>query len=144
MKLIGGNSMSISKTVLIIIIITLLLIFGQCIKLVLDQVFGVAEKTLDPDNIVYNYEWFKMQYNDYLSLKSKIQIQEIEQNNYKQTYQNSWDEDAKKEYQRLSTIQTGLKYQLQDVIQEYNQKSSMINRNIFKDSELPYELNLEY
>ncbi len=133
-----------NKTVLIVIGIIIILIVGQFLKIGLDQIFGVTRKTINADNIIYNYEWFKMQYNDYLQLKSKIQIAELEQSTYKQTYQDNWDDKSKSEYQRLETIQTGLRYQLQDVIAEYNQKSSMINRNIFKDTDLPYELNTQY
>jgi hypothetical protein len=102
---------------------------------------NIYEKTLDADNVIFNYEWFKLQYNDYLSLKAKIEIAETEAESYKQNAA-QWTDNQRKEYERLASIATGLKYQLQDVISEYNAKSSMLNRNLFKDKELPYRLEV--
>ena len=107
----------------------------------LENAAKVYEKTLDADNVIFNYEWFKLQYNDYLSLKAKIEIAEEEADSYKQVSE-QWTDNQRKEYERLESIATGLKYQLQDVISEYNAKSSMLNRNLFKDKELPYRLEV--
>jgi hypothetical protein len=35
--------------------------------------YGVVDKTLDTDNIINNYEWFKMQYNSYQQIKGNIE-----------------------------------------------------------------------
>jgi len=123
---------------ILVVLIWLLLMF---VFVPLVNAARVYEKTLNADNVIFNYEWFKLQYHDYLSLKAKIEIAEEEANGYKQSA-TSWTDNQRKEYERLASIATGLKYQLQDVISEYNAKSSMLNRNLFKDKEPPYRLEV--
>lgn len=46
----------------------------------------------------------------------------------------------KEEDSRLSSIADGLRYQREDIEAKYNARSQMLNRKIFKSSDLPYQL----
>jgi len=100
---------------------------------------GVAKKTLDPDNVIYNYEYFKNQYNDIKALRTKYKAARQNADDYLKTAgpHDKWEHGVMNEYNRLNSIATGTFYQLTDAIADYNSKASMANRNIFKDSHLP-------
>ncbi len=81
---------------------------------------GVLERTLAPDQIIGNYQWYYDQYN-------AIQAQKA----------------------NLATLPTnarerpGLLMVLNSMIGEYNSRSKQINRNLWKASDLPYQLSME-
>lgn len=108
-----------------------------------DTAYGVVDKTLNADNAIYNYEWFKKEYADYISLKNKVQLSQQSLDSYTSTLpkeREKWTSDDKNELSRLNTILLGQKQQLQDLISEYNAKSQMANRTIFKTGDLPQQL----
>jgi len=74
---------------ILVVLIWLLLMF---VFVPLVNAARVYEKTLNADNVIFNYEWFKLQYHDYLSLKAKIEIAEEEANGYKQSA-TSWTDN---------------------------------------------------
>ena len=107
---------------------------------VIDSGKGVVQKTLNPDNVIANYEWFKQQYNDYLALKEKISAAEISYNSFKDELpkdRKEWTFEDKNELSRLKSISDGLKYQIKDIVSQYNAKSAMQNRSLFKTKDLP-------
>lgn len=111
---------------------------------VIDSGKGVVQKTLNPDNVIANYEWFKQQYNDYLALKEKISAAEISYNSFKDELpkdRKEWTFEDKNELSRLKSISDGLKYQIKDIVSQYNAKSAMQNRSLFKTKDLPEILN---
>lgn len=107
------------------------------------QPLKVVTKTFDADNIIYNYEWFKQQYNDYEAINNKIARAETSVNSFKENAgeRKEWTFEDKNEFSRLVSISDGLSYQKQDIISKYNARSQMANREIFKTNDLPIQLN---
>ena len=114
-------------TVLIIVaVVTILIAF-------LGKGAAVVDKATDPDAIIYNYEWFEQTYNDVLKmdrqiLQYKTELQEI-------------DKDKERElYYRKFTELSGLRAIRENLVSEYNAKSKMISRKMWKSKELPREI----
>jgi hypothetical protein len=105
---------------------------------------GVVDKTLNADNAIYNYEWFKRQYGSYIALGNNVKTSKENIVNFESklpTDRTKWAREDKDEDSRLNSILTGQKQQLQDLIGEYNAKSQMANRTIFKTGDLPQQLS---
>jgi hypothetical protein len=102
----------------------------------------VVKKTLNADNVIQNYEWYKQQYNDYLAINSKIIEADTSIAHFKRDAgkHSDWSFEDKNEYSRLTSIADGLRYQRADIVGKYNARSKMLNRDIFKTSDLPAEL----
>ena len=109
---------------------------------VADTAYQVTDKTLNADNVIYNYEWFKRQYNDYLAADRKIKNAEqaVKDFNDSAGPRDKWTFEDKTESARLQSIVTGIRQQRLDIRAEYNAKSQMANRSIFKTGELPDQL----
>jgi hypothetical protein len=134
------------KTLGVILLITLI---GWAVKLIffpvhivdktIDTAYKVVDKTLDADNVIYNYEWFKRQYQDYKAIQTKIAQAENSVKNFEKSAgeRSKWTFEDKNEYSRLNSITDGLKYQAEDIKAEYNARSKIANRSIFKTGELP-------
>jgi len=107
-----------------------------------DTAYQITDKTLNADNVIYNYEWFKRQYNDYLAINNKVRNAELAVKEFNDSVgpRDKWTFEDKTESARLQSIVTGLKQQRQDIISEYNAKSQMANRSIFKTGDLPEQL----
>jgi hypothetical protein len=99
----------------------------------------VINKTLDTDNIINNYEWFKRQYNDIKAIDKKIVIAENNVEKFKNDAgpRSDWTFEDKNEAARLDAIATGLKTSREDMVSLYNSRSQMANRAIFKTNDLP-------
>jgi hypothetical protein len=100
-----------------------------------DSAVDIVDKTYTADNAIYNYEWFKTQYEKIQANRNQIQNANNSLIEFKQTYGNtsSWDYETKQEYNRLNTIKLGLQNQDENLVAEYNARSKMANREIFKD-----------
>lgn len=112
---------------------------------VVDTGAQVVNKTLDADNVIYNYEFFKEQYHDYKAIKVKAERAVSSLERFKADLpedRTQWTFEDKNELSRLRSIADGMAYQLQDIVSEYNAKSKMINRKIFKGRDVPAELPL--
>jgi hypothetical protein len=106
--------------------------------------YQIADKTLDADNILQNYEFFKQQYQDYKALVSTVEMSQKQVADYKAQLpakRDSWSESDKNELDRLNIVLVGQKQQLNNIASEYNAKSKMQNRSLFKTKDLPYELD---
>lgn len=103
----------------------------------------VVQKTLNADNVIQNYEWFKQQYQDYNAINQKISDADSSIVRFKRDAgdRSKWTFEDKNEYSRLSSIYDGLKYQQADIAAKYNARSQMMNRELFKTSDLPLTLN---
>lgn len=110
---------------------------------VVDSAKGVVTKTLDSDNVIQNYEWFKQTYRDVLAAEAKITTLEDEKKMFMDSAgdRKDWSFEDKNEYSRLGSTISGLKNHRQDLVAQYNARSKMMNRSIFKGSDVPYELN---
>ena len=103
---------------------------------------NVIQKTLNADNVIQNYEWYKLQYNDYIAINRKIADADTSLAHFVNDLGNrkDWSFEDKNECSRLRSISDGLKYQRADIISKYNARSKMLNRDLFKTSDLPSEL----
>jgi hypothetical protein len=99
----------------------------------------LIEKTLDADNILYNYEYFKNQFRAVEAIEAKIVTHEAEVAQFKEDAgpRTDWTFEDKNESSRISSIVTGLKDQRNDMIADYNAKANMVNRKIFMGDDCP-------
>lgn len=107
----------------------------------------VISKTLETNNIIGNYEYFTDAYTNVIPRQKQAYI------NAKESYESfltllpadreKWKTADKAEASRLNSILLANKNVYVGTITEYNAKSQMLNRNIFKDRNLPYELSPE-
>jgi len=106
---------------------------------VLSRPAGVIDRTFNPDSMIHNYEWFKQTYQDVQALDQKIRNAQATVDDFKATAgpRSEWGYGAQTEFGRLSGVLLGLKNQRNDVAAEYNARSKMANRNIFKTGDLP-------
>lgn len=81
---------------------------------------GVAKKVVNPSAIVQNYEWFYDQYNAIKAQEANVAIIPAD-----------------------AVELPGLKMVLNNAIAEYNSRSRQITRNLWKASDLPYQISLE-
>jgi hypothetical protein len=102
----------------------------------IDTAYEVTNKTMTGENAIYNYEYFKSQEESISALYKKEARAKEEVESFKKLYGNpaKWGMEEKNEYARLNTVATGLGNQLDDAIADYNAKSKMVNRSIFKDN----------
>lgn len=124
-------------------LITIVVVGIRTVLLPAKTAADVIEKTLDANNVLANYEWFKTQYNDWEAIKSKVQQAENSVAIFKTDAgeRSNWTFEDKQESARLQSIADGLRYQKEDIEAKYNARSKMLNRNLFKTNDLPYELN---
>lgn len=104
----------------------------------------VIQKTLETDNIVGNYEYFIDAYNNVIPRQKQAYL------NAKESYESflsllpadreKWKTADKAEASRLNSIVLATKNIYVGSVTDYNSKSKMLNRNVFKDRNLPYEL----
>lgn len=105
-------------------------------------VSGVAERTFNADNMIHNYEWFKQQYQDVQAIGVKIGVAEGAISAFEASAgdRGTWKFDDRQEWSRLNTILLGLRGQRASMVAEYNAKTQMANRNLFRTGDLPAEL----
>ncbi len=101
--------------------------------------FGIISDNLNSENVKLNYEWFKQRHEDVKSLDTKIILAEEDVVEFKQEAgpRKEWKRDDRGEAARLRSIATGLKQQRADLVADYNARSRMINRAIFKGTDTP-------
>jgi hypothetical protein len=104
---------------------------------VASQPARIISKTLDADNVIYNYEWFKRQHEAIGAVERQIPIAEQQANTARARAARSSSFSAEQEDMRAEAILQGLRNQRENYIAEYNARSRMANRNIFKGSDLP-------
>lgn len=103
------------------------------------QAAKIVERTLDGDNVIYNYEWFHDTYEDIQALDRKIEVAREARDKANELYGpvGEWSFDQNQEYSRLASVLQGLVSQRADVAADYNAHARMVNRSIFKDGSLP-------
>ncbi|MEA3324061.1 MAG: hypothetical protein U9Q37_02835 [Euryarchaeota archaeon] len=101
----------------------------------IDSAGQVIDKTYDADNAIYNYEWFKTQHEDIQATERIISNTKIQMGNYKEMYGNAseWDWQTRQDYTSLSGKFLGQQNYYENLVAEYNARSKMANREIFKD-----------
>ena len=103
----------------------------------------VIERTLDPDNMIYNYEWFFNKYHDIEAYQGQITEAEGALQRFEDSAgeRSNWGFEDKQEWNRLNAVLLGLQNQRRSAIEDYNAKSEMVNRAIFKDGDLPVRID---
>ena len=109
------------------------------------QAARVIGKTIDADNVIYNYEWFKRRYQAIESINAKVASSQLAVTTFKAEAgeRSAWKREDREEAARLSSILLGLRQQRNDLAAEYNARSDMANRAIFKSGELPESISIE-
>lgn len=100
---------------------------------------GVLDETLNADNAIYNYEWFKQQSQDIKANQEKIYVAEQAVISFEAVAgdRSTWTFEDKTEDSRLRSIAQGLHSQDANLVGDYNARSSMANRSIFEDGLIP-------
>lgn len=92
----------------------------------------VINKTLETNNIIFNYEAF-------FDLKQKYDVRTVQIVDKQATLARATDPF---EVSRLQTELDALKYACRDLATRYNSDSVKINRGIFKSNDLPHTLDM--
>ena len=102
----------------------------------------VIDKTINADNAIYNYEWFKQQKQDIEVAKGQYQnaLQAEDAFTKAAGPRSGWTFEDKQESSRLASISLGLKNQIIQRTEDYNARAKMANRDIFRDGLLPEAL----
>lgn len=108
----------------------------------IDSGYDIIDKTYDAENAIYNYEWFKNMYEKIQATERQIGNTYMEMDAFKLDYGNTsiWDWQTKQDYSQLRTTYLGQKNYYETIVADYNAKSKMANKNIFKDS-LPFNVD---
>lgn len=103
------------------------------------QATRIMDKTIDADNVIYNYEWFHRQYGDLQAMTPKLTNAEAALADFERDAgpRSTWAFDDKQEHARLASIVLGLKNQRAEIVQTYNAHAGMSNRSIFIGSDMP-------
>ena len=112
------------KILVSFVVILLLTSCGQARKAI--------SHTIDVDTAFFNYEYFHSTYQDILSMEPKIE-----------NAWSMWKSPGLEAEQKVifQTNYSGLVNIMQSEIAEYNAKSSMWNRSLFKDKRLPFAIH---
>ena len=97
----------------------------------------LIDETINADNAIYNYEWFKQQKEDIDALGRKYNNAADSYDFYVSTIDGAKTFEDKTEIARLNTVKLGIKNQLEQAIANYNARAKMANRSIFQDSLVP-------
>jgi len=107
------------------------------------QAVRVYEKTLDADNAILNYEYFKQAYQDVRAMDVRQQNAESELAAFVSSAgpRDKWDRDDKTEHARLSSNVSGVKNVRADLVATYNARAKMANRSLFMGRDIPSSID---
>lgn len=126
-KLAVGFVVAIVGLVLVVCIINLIALPARTIT-------GIANRVANPDKIIWDYEYFQNTYNDILATKNKIE----------QAWKSKSNLNLSEETRNAFEINySGSVNYLFQIIGEYNAKSKLITRTLFKDKSLPHTIRAE-
>lgn len=94
---------------------------------------GVVDRTLDPDNMINNYEFFQNAYQNVEAKTHQIRA-------YHEEYSASTS-DNQREMIRMEVA--AVQQSCRDLVADYNANASKSNRNIFMSSNLPTNIAYE-
>jgi hypothetical protein len=92
----------------------------------------VINKTLQTDNIIFNYERF-------FDVNANFTSRSAQVKQYKEFLATETDPSEKV---RLRTEMAAMQQSCRELATKYNADSQKMNRSVFKDSDLPYTLNI--
>ena len=95
---------------------------------------GVMSKTLDADNVIHNYEWFKRMNKSILSRVGDIAGHKAV----------ATDPEATRQEKQLARMELrGMKTTCRTMVGKYNARAAMANRNLFKTDDTPLSFSLD-
>lgn len=98
----------------------------------------IQRKTMNGDNAIANYEYFKQQFEDIQAFREREKRQADDLQKFKSLMGDvqypKWNSDDKTTYQFKSTVLEGTRSALDRMVAEYNARSKMVNRVLFKDN----------
>jgi len=109
--------------------------------------YGIVDKTLNADNVLFNYEQFHDLYQGAKQQAVNITNSKNQISTFKETYGEDASKYTKDVRNDLSFQQQNLEgylLQYQKIVSEFNSNSQKLNRELFKSKELPYQLPLDY
>lgn len=112
----------------------------------IDMAYEVTDKTLDADKAIAEYEWFKRQEESIDALYKKEETAKQALEDFMSILpqdRSKWKRGDKDEWSRLNSNIVGISNMLDTAIAEYNARSKMVNRSIFKDN-LPSNISRAY
>lgn len=107
------------------------------------SVTGIVNRTLDSENVIANYEWFKRQNQDVKAIDIRLEASRNAVKSFEASAgpRTTWTFEDKQESSRLNSIVLGLEGQRASMVAEYNARTQMMNRDLFRTSDLPAELH---
>jgi len=125
----------------------LLLIFGVAIICVCAGTctvwnYGsrVAERTIGPDAMISNYEWYEQQLKDIKAIEGQTRDAEQAVVDFKEANGKELAYDQRIELSRLQANVTGLRQARRKMVEDYNARASMVTRSMWKSGTLPYRI----
>lgn len=98
---------------------------------------GIINKTYDPNNAIYNYDWFKERYQAIQAIDTQIQQAQDAETSYNDALpkdRTTWGYAQQTESARLHSVVLGLQNEKQQMVAEYNARAEEANRNIFQNN----------
>lgn len=95
----------------------------------------VQKKTLTADNAIYNYEWFEYQEGSINALQKKIDRYQSDISGLMAQMpqdRDQWSQEDRDELRWLKDAQRDIMNHQDDVMEEYNAKSRMVHKSVFK------------
>ena len=137
------NKMKIGCLIVLVICFIIGLSVLGYILYPVEQAGKIYQKTLNADNVIYNYEYFKQTLQDVKAFDRKIIDAEAELFAFKESAgsRDKWGFEDKQEFSRLTANITGLKNVRNDIIATYNARAKMVNRSIFMGTDVPEQIN---
>lgn len=139
-----GNA-SVGGVLAVLVVLALLFLGGWALwaySVGARTVTGVVERTMNADNVIYNYEWFKQEYQQIQAFDSQVVTAKQQVAEAEATPLKDRDFRDKEELTRLRTVLQGLRNQRDSRVGEYNARARMANRNIFMGSDVPAQLKV--
>ena len=106
----------------------------------------VVSIVVDGKNIILNYEYFYNSYNDILATVGKVsdanEAYDVLMVGYPDN-SDDWSFTQRKIWETRNERRNSLKAVLRDQVSDYNARSSMLTRNIFKGWDLPDALDVD-
>lgn len=128
------------------LLVTFIVVSGiVCVMNPFRQAARIAGKTMDAGNVIYNYEWFHQRYQDIEAIDAKVSGARVVLASFTEAVgpRSSWKRDDRIEWSRLNSIWLGLTQQRNDLAAQYNARTGMANRAIFKSGDLPHSIPIE-
>ena len=118
----------------ILILLSLALIFNACDGGLSND---VNRKVINSDKAIENYEWFKVQESRIQAMNIQEKIQQKSLDDYIEMVgkdSSKWTAQDKSQINFLKTVVDGTRLQVNNMIAEYNAKSSMKHKALFKNN----------